>query len=129
MANTKPASASRSSRSMSDSAGKTRSSGDDGDNNIVHTASEMLNLTRDYAKQEIQDPLKSLGNYVLWGGVAWLLLGVGCLMLSIGLLRALQTETGSTFTGSLSFVPYAIVLVTAAVVLGIAAAILTKRKR
>lgn len=101
----------------------------DDDKNIAQTASEMLNLTRDYAKQEIQDPLKSLGKYVLWGGMAWLMLGLGCLMASIGLLRALQTETGSTFTGSLSFLPYVIVLLTASVVLAAAAAILTKRKR
>lgn len=97
--------------------------------NFAQVASEMATLTRDYAKQEIQDPLKSLGSYVVWGGLAWLLLGLGCLMLSIGLLRALQTETGSTFTGSLSFLPYVIVLVTAAVVLAIVAAVLTKRKK
>lgn len=119
MANTEPASG----------RGPFKARSADEDKNFAQVASEMATLTRDYAKQEIQDPLKSLGSYVVWGGLAWLLLGLGCLMLSIGLLRALQTETGSTFTGSLSFLPYVIVLLTAAVALGIAAAILTKRKK
>ena len=38
-------------------------------------------------------------------------------LLAIGALRALQTETGTAFTGSLSFLPYAIVLFGATVVL------------
>lgn len=118
MATTEPASANGSKRSPV---------GDD--KNVAQIASELWTLTVDYAKQEIRDPLQSLGRYALWGGMAWMLLGLGFLLLSISLLRALQTETGSTFTGSLSFLPYVIVLASAAVVLGIAAAILIKRKK
>lgn len=109
--------------------GSTRKKAGDDDKNIVQQATELGQLTLDYAKQEIRDPLKNLGTYVLWGGIAWLLLGLGCLFLAIGLLRALQTETGSTFTGSLSWMPYAIVLTSAAATLGLAALILTKRKK
>lgn len=118
MATTEPASAN----------GSTRSKGSD-DKGIPQLANELWALTVDYAKQEVRDPLKHLGSYVVWGGLAWLLLGLGCLMLSIGSLRALQTETGSTFTGNWSWAPYAIVLAAAGAVLGVATLILTKRKK
>jgi hypothetical protein len=47
-------------------------------------------------------------------------MGVGLLMLSA--LRFFQTETGSTFQGHLSWVPYVIMLVVALVLAGAAMA-------
>ena len=44
------------------------------------------------------------------------------MVLLIGLLRLLQTETGSTFTGNLSWVPYVIVTVVAVAVAAVAGA-------
>ncbi|MGK2929033.1 MAG: hypothetical protein ACSLFO_05585 [Acidimicrobiales bacterium] len=92
-------------------------------------ASELWTLTVDYAKQEIRDPVRGLGSYLLWGSVAMLLIGLGMVLLAIGGLRALQTETGSTFTGNLSWAPYGIVLVGAVVVLGIVGVLVTKGKK
>ena len=88
-----------------------------GDKSVPKVASELWTLTIDYAKQEIKDPVKGLGTYLLWGSVSMLLVGFGMVLLAIGGLRALQTETGSTFTGSLTWAPYAIVLASATVVL------------
>ena len=100
----------------------------DGDKSAPKVASELWTLTVDYAKQEIRDPVKGLGTYLLWGSVSMMLIGVGAVLLAIGGLRALQTETGSTFTGSLSWVPYLIVLVGATIVLAVVAWIVVQRK-
>lgn len=99
-----------------------------GDKSAPRVASELWTLTVDYAKQEIKDPVKGLGTYLLWGSVSMLLVGLGMVLLAIGGLRALQTETGSTFTGSLSWAPYGIVLLGSAVMLALVAWIVVKRK-
>lgn len=98
------------------------------DKSVQQVANELFTLTVDYAKQEIRDPLKGLGGYVLWGAAAMLLSGFGVVLLAIGLLRALQTQTGSTFTGSLSFAPYFIVLLAAVSILGGAVAMIQRKK-
>ena len=102
--------------------------GSDGDKSAPKVASELWTLTVDYAKQEIKDPVKGLGTYLLWGSVSMLLVGLGMVLLAIGGLRALQTETGATFTGSLSWAPYGIVLLGSAVMLALVAWIIVKRK-
>ena len=68
----------------------------------------------DYAKQETIDPLKGVGRYLTFGVPGALLIGFGMVLLMLSGLRALQTQTGSTFHGSLSWLPYIIVLVVAA---------------
>jgi hypothetical protein len=68
---------------------------------------ELKDLTVDYAKQETIDPLKGIGRFLAWGVAGSLLLGTGIILLSLALLRALQTETDDHLTGSLSWVPYA----------------------
>ena len=54
-------------------------------------------------------------------GIAALLIGFGFVMLMLGGLRALQTETGTTFTGNWSWAPYVITLAGGGVVIGLAA--------
>lgn len=99
------------------------------DKSVATIASELWSLTIDYAKQEIKDPLTGLVAYVAWGVVTMVLVGVGSILLAIGALRALQTETGSTFTGSLSWAPYGIVLAGAMVVLGAVGALIMRGKK
>lgn len=99
-----------------------------GDKSAPKVASELWTLTVDYAKQEIKDPVKGLGAYLAWGSVSMMLIGLGFVLLAIGGLRALQTETGSTFTGNLSWLPYLIVLVGASIVLALVASIVVQRK-
>lgn len=99
------------------------------DKSVQQVASEVWQLAVEYAKQEISDPVKGLGRYLAWGSVSMLLVGIGMVLLAIGALRALQTETGSTFTGSLSWAPYGIVLSGALVVLGLVGLIITKGKK
>ena len=78
---------------------------------IGDTGRDLWDLLVAYAKQETVDPLRNLGRYVGFGVGGALLLGIGLIELSVAGLRALQTETGSTFTGSWSWAPYGIVLV------------------
>jgi predicted cobalt transporter CbtA len=82
---------------------------------------EFVDLVREYAQQETLDPLKGLGRFVAFGVAGSVLLAVGAVLLLLGLLRVLQTETGSTFTGNLSWIPYLITAAAALVVLGLAA--------
>lgn len=92
------------------------------------TASELLDLVRAYAKQETIEPLKGLGRFLAFGVPGALLLGTGLLLLVIGGLRALQTETGDTFDGNWSWVPYLIVLAVCAALIGLFLSRVSKRK-
>ena len=79
---------------------------------------ELRDLVVTYVKQQTIVPLKQLGRYVGFGLLGSLLLGFGVVFLGMSGLRALQTETGSTFTGDWSWVPYLIMVV--ALILGAA---------
>ncbi len=69
---------------------------------------ELALLLREYLKQQTVDPFKALFRWVLLGLVGALLIVSGLAMLALAGLRALQVETGSTFTGNLSWLPYLI---------------------
>jgi Putative Actinobacterial Holin-X, holin superfamily III len=89
-------------------------------------ASEAVQLILDYAKQETIGPLKGLGRFMAFGLVGAIGLSVGAVLLLLALLRALETETGSTFRGNLSWAPYLLTGAAAIVVLGLAAWRITK---
>jgi hypothetical protein len=80
---------------------------------IPGVATDLWGLTRDYARQETVEPLKGVGRYLGYGAAGALLFAVGVILLMLAGLRALQTETGDTLSGNLSWVPYLIVLVVA----------------
>lgn len=70
---------------------------------------ELRDLIVAYVRQETVTPIKSLGRYILFGLAGALLLGLGVVLLGVGSLRVLQTETGTTFRGDWSWAPYGIV--------------------
>ena len=72
---------------------------------------ELRDMVVTYVKQETLVPLQQLGRYMAFGIAGSLLLGLGAALIGIGGLRALQTETGETFTGDWSWAPYLIVFV------------------
>lgn len=72
---------------------------------------ELWELIVAYFKQETVVPLKQLGRYIAFGLLGALLLGVGVVLLAMSGLRALQEETGTTFTGNWSWAPYGILVV------------------
>ena len=92
-------------------------------------ASELLDLVRAYAKQETIEPLKGIGRWLAFGVAGSLLLGTGLLLLAVGGLRALQTETGDTFDGNWSWAPYLIVLAACAVVIALVASRIGKKAK
>ena len=95
---------------------------------IPQVATELWELTVAYAKQETVDPLKGLGRYLGYGLSGSLVFGFGSVLLLLSLLRALQTETGTTFTGNLSWIPYVIVVMTAALLVALVMWRVVKRK-
>jgi hypothetical protein len=72
---------------------------------------ELWELIVAYFKQETVVPLKQLGRYIAFGLLGALLLGIGVVLLAMSGLRALQEETGTTFTGNWSWAPYGILVV------------------
>jgi hypothetical protein len=88
-----------------------RKDGKRGFSGLRNEAQETVSLIVDYIKQETLDPVKGLGRYVLFGVAGAVALSIGLAVLTVGLLRLLQTETGSTFSGNLSWVPYVICIV------------------
>lgn len=91
-------------------------------------ASELWDLVRAYAKQETIQPLKGIGRFIGFGLAGAFLLGMGLVLIAIGGLRVLQTETGTTFHGNWSWAPYLIVLVACVSIAGIFISRTSKRK-
>lgn len=88
----------------------------------AEVAGELWDLLKTYARQETVDPIKGVGRFLTFGVPGSILLAMGGLFLSLGLLRALQTQTGQHLTGHLNWVPYLVTLVVA----GLLAALATR---
>lgn len=86
---------------------------------MVGRGQDVWDLVVAYAKQETIEPLKGLGRWISAGAGGSFLIATGISLVLLAALRALQTETGTTFTGNWSWVPYLIVLAGAAAVLGV----------
>ena len=71
----------------------------------------LVNLVRDYAKQETVGPLRGAGRWLGYGVAGSMLLGLGLGLVLLGLLRLIQAEWPRAASGSLSWLPYLIVLV------------------
>jgi len=91
-------------------------------------ASELWAMVLAYVKQETVIPIRGLGRFIALGVAGSFALSVGLLLLSLALLRGLQTETG-TFSGNWSWAPYCITLVVSALVAVAAARAITSQKR
>lgn len=93
---------------------------------LTAAGNDFVQLVVAYAKQETLGPLKSLGRFVALGVAGSLALATGAVFLLLAGLRAIQTETGSTFTGNLSWLPYVITAAAATIVAALAAWRITK---
>ena len=74
--------------------------------NPTSDAKELVDLVIAYAKQETLEPLKGLGKNALKGLGGAFLLGMGGLFVSIGALRAMQTETDWFEEHNATYLPY-----------------------
>ena len=93
------------------------------DKSIPTVINELKELTISYAKQETIDPIKAAGRFAGYGVLGSFVLFLGVSLVGLAGLRALQTETGSTFTGNWSWAPYLIMTA----VLGVLAALLFRQ--
>src|SRR6516164_5103622 len=94
---------------------------DNGQLGLRHAGDDAFQLTVDYLKQETVQPLKGLGRFLYMGIAGSFFLAGGILLVLIGILRLLQTETGTALTGDLSWVPYLSVMVLGIAVIVVAA--------
>lgn len=97
-----------------------RSGGGGSRRGVSGPGGDFLHLVLDYAKQETLGPAKGLARFVAFGVVGSIALSVGVVVLLVALLRALQNETGATFSGKLSWLPYVITAGAAVLVAGLA---------
>ena len=102
--------------------------GDSNSDGMFGGAKDAVDLVKEYAKQETVGPLKGLGRYIGFGVGGSVVLGIAAVLLVLAGLRALQTETGSTFTGNLSWIPYLIMVVVAVILIAILMRALTGPK-
>jgi formate-dependent nitrite reductase membrane component NrfD len=102
---------------------------DTSEKSLPALAAELWDLVRAYAKQETVEPMKGLGRYAAFGIGGSLLLSIGLVLLLLGGLRALQTQTGNTFDGSWSWAPYLISLAGTGLVIAVVARGMGKRKK
>lgn len=93
---------------------------------VRESGSDAIALVIDYIKQETLTPLKGLGRYLFFGIAGSLALCAGVVLLLVALLRGLQTTTGGTFSGDLSWLPYVIVCAGALLVMALATWRITK---
>lgn len=82
-------------------------------------AKDVFRMAVAYTKQETIDPLKTIGRYVAFGLAGAVFLGFGLVLFVLAGLRALQTQTETTFTGNLSWIPYLMAVAIAAVLIGL----------
>jgi len=101
----------------------------DGDKALPALVSELWALILRYAKQETLDPLKALGRYLAAGVAGSIALGIGLVLLTLALLRALQQETAPHFAGNWSWAPYLIVVAVAGIFVGLLARAIGAEKR
>ena len=99
------------------------------DKGLPNLATDLWEMVVAYFKQETIEPIKGLGRFVAYGVAGAAVLSIGLVLLAVAGLRALQTETGSTFRGNWSWAPYGITLVGCALVIAMAARAIGSKKR
>lgn len=87
---------------------------------IQRDLEEIRDLFIKYVKEETVQPLKDLGRFILWGTVGSVFVGFGFAMLLFAALRFLQ-EQFRVLDGSLSWLPYLIVVVLGVTVIALTA--------
>ena len=89
---------------------------------------QVIDLVKEYAKQETLGPIKGAGRWLAAGAAGAVLLGTGCVLLVLGVLRMMQNEFGKTFRGSwMTMLPYLVALVASLAVMGLAAWRISKK--
>ncbi|MGP8059253.1 MAG: hypothetical protein ACLP9C_06440 [Acidimicrobiales bacterium] len=86
---------------------------------LRQSGADTVQLVIDYVKQETVEPLRGVGRFLIFGIAGSVALCVGLVLLLVGFLRFLQTETDGAFAGNLSWLPYVIVSIVGLVIIGL----------
>lgn len=90
---------------------------------------QALDLVVKYVKQETLGPLRSIGKFLGLGIGGAILVSIGFLLVLLGILRLLQTETGATFHDHLSWLPYLITVFIGSAMTVLSFSLALKRRR
>jgi hypothetical protein len=96
---------------------------------VARLVRELRSLVIAYLRERTVEPLLGALRLVVFGLVGAFLMAAGTALLLLAGLRALQSETGSTFEGHLSWLPYVITAAGAIGLLSLAAKRLLRRPR
>lgn len=99
---------------MSDQTTRTTSQGEPA------SVGEVIDYVKTYAKQETVGPLKGAGKWIGFGAAGALCLGLGVMILLLGLLRLLQTESLGAQSARWTWVNYLVVAVVCALAIALA---------
>ncbi len=100
-----------------------------GRGSVRDVGGELVELVFAYAKQETVGPLRSLGRFLVFGLLGAILTAIGGFLLSLALVRALQSELAGPLGGNLSWVPYLGGIFVAAVFVVIAVVLMVRTPR
>lgn len=88
----------------------------------------VVQLVKDYARQETVGPIRGAGRWLLWGAIGASMMGVASAFLVLGVLRLIQTEFHRSFRGQwTSIIPYVVAVAVAIAVIGLAASRIGKK--
>lgn len=93
-----------------------------------NTLGETLAMVKDYARQETLGPLRGWVRYLGFGTAGAVVLGIGLIVLAVGVLRLLQTETNAFAGPSTSVLAYLITLAACLVVIGLVGWQISRRR-
>ncbi|MEN9507207.1 MAG: hypothetical protein RI958_3133 [Actinomycetota bacterium] len=89
--------------------------------------SDVVDLVKEYARQETLGPLRGAGRWIAFGLAGSLLIGSGVLLVVLGILRLVQNEFGDTFDGRwMGLLPYLFALLASLAVIAIAVSRISK---
>jgi hypothetical protein len=94
---------------------------------IPQVLTELWELLVAYGKQETVEPLKGLGHFLGFGLGAAVVGATGILMLTLGTMRVLQTQTGGHLGGNWNWVPYVAGLVVLGALIALAVTRITAK--
>jgi hypothetical protein len=82
---------------------------------------QVVDLVKDYVRQETLGPIKGAGRWLGRGIAGALLIGTGCVLLVLAALRMIQNEFGRSFRGQwMSLLPYLFAFLVSVAVIAVA---------